>query len=119
MATYQERVDEFAREIRTATIQDQLNQHQAEQAGKKIASASDRAANTINALKRVGQKIDSLKTPEGQTWTEEEKDAFSRSVAESLGLKKPDRFRFATKQASIDNVVVVIQDIEDIIKDVK
>jgi hypothetical protein len=119
MATFKEQVDELAQAIRTATAQDQINQLRAKQAGKQIANASDRAANTITALKRVAKTIDTLVTPEGTPWSEEEKEAISRSVAESLGLKKPDRFRFATKQASIDNIVVVIQDIEDIIKDVK
>ena len=116
MATFDELARRYADEIAIAANRDKIGR-----AAGMLKEASDvaRRSNVVAALKSVNTNLDSLVyTGTSDHLSEEDKDRITRSIAESLGVD-PSRLRPAMKQASIDNAIVVVQDIENIIQTVK
>lgn len=113
MATSEELAKKYASIIEMAARRDRLSRT----AGMlKEASAVARGSNVTAALKKVHDELESLViTTTNKPLTEAEKDAIARSVAEEIGFARPDKLRPAMKQASIDNAIVVVTDIEAII----
>lgn len=113
MPKLSELAKQYAELLETARAQDKL---------AKLAGMLDeeqriaRGSNVVEALKELHESLEDLVyTKDQKPLSEADKDRIAREVGELLGLRRPERLRKATKEASIDNAIVVVQDIEDII----
>jgi hypothetical protein len=111
--TPDELADEYADELATAAAQDRL----ARAAGAlRGAARIAKGSNVTAALKKIHRHLESLVfTSTNKPLSEAEKDAIAEQTAKKLGLPDPKKLRPAMRQASIDNAIVVVQDIENII----
>jgi hypothetical protein len=110
MPSFEELSKDYAQRVADALRQDSFTK------AASITESTIRYSRVVEAFKEIGQEVRRLRKPDGEPLTQSERDEILEGAGRRLNLPDPGTFSNATKRASNDSYMELVNDIADIVR---